>query len=179
MLDKLEALMPDIENLLDDKNGWNSLVINRRRPITYRIFRQHPVFDKYRICLHKFDPCHQHEALLHPHPWPGAFIILKGRYLMELGRSDDRFLKPNHVSTLEMVTGSAYEITDPLTWHSVIPLETTFTIMLNSEPWTKDVAHRDVRTTKGKDLDSLLDSEEESYIDFFKILVRDWIVKNN
>ncbi len=47
----------------------DSLIVNRRKPITYRVFRY--LNDGLRVSLHKFDPCARHEAYPHPHPWPG------------------------------------------------------------------------------------------------------------
>ena len=55
---------------------WDSLIVNRRKPHTYRAF----TFDgDLRICLHRFEPCEASEAFMHPHPWPGAFLVLDGQ----------------------------------------------------------------------------------------------------
>jgi len=82
MIEILRDKIPDIcksvqsvvrgEESLDE---WGSLVINRRKPHTYRVFRQ---FGEYRVCLHRFESCSEEEAFPHPHPWPGAFLLLKG-----------------------------------------------------------------------------------------------------
>lgn len=128
-----------------------------------------------RVSLHKFDPCHDHEAFDHPHPWPGAFIIMSGRYKMRVAYSKDRFSKPDTVTTLVVSKHSMYEITNPLTWHSVIPLETTYTIMVNGPTWdTETVAHTDVRTTKGKDLDKMPERELLEHLSQFSQLVQEW-----
>jgi len=169
MLEQLKGLLPVVPGLIDEYMKWDSLIINRRRPVTYRIFRQ--LADGKRLCLHKFEPCDVHEAFSHPHPWPAAFIILKGRYQMKVGTSINRFSPATHALTLELAAGSAYEITDVNTWHSVIPLETTYTVMLNDAPWPADVAHTEVRTTKGKDLEKMTLNDMRQEMKVYKELI--------
>jgi hypothetical protein len=86
---------------------------------------------------------------------------------MKLGKSKDRFSDPEWVSELIMGAGSVYQIVDPLVWHTVTPLETTYTIMMNGPSWDKETAHTQVRTTKGKDLEKLPLDELESQLDSF------------
>ena len=80
-------------------------------------------------------------------------------------------LKPRDVTTLILGAGSSYEISNPMTWHSVIPLEPTYTVMVNGLPWPTTYAHPSVRTTKGKDLDSFNNEELQLHLDIFKGLV--------
>lgn len=169
MLDELKQALKDLPSLLSKLENWDSLIVNRRKPYTYRVFTQLP--NGLRLCLHKFDPCHDHEAFSHPHPWPGAFVILEGRYKMQVGYSTERLSQPMQVTTLILPRFSMYEIISPLTWHSVIPLETTYTVMVNGEPWPADVAHKDVRTTKGKDLDKMPEDELIEHLAKFQHLV--------
>lgn len=173
MLDRLQSLISDgtILNLLNDRANWDSLIVNRRKPYTYRVFTH---LDDHRICLHKFDPCDTHESFYHPHPWPGAFAILEGKYKMKVGRSSDRTRPPKDVITTIMTKGSIYEIVEPLTWHSVIPLETSYTIMLNGQPWDKYTAHESVVTTKGKDLDKMPEEELLVHLEKFKSLITEF-----
>ena len=168
MLNKLLAIMPNISYLLTDHDRWDSLIINRRKPHTYRVFTQ--LEDGYRLCLHKFNPCDRHEAFAHPHPWPGAFFIVSGSYRMNIGYSKDRESAPENVAEVVLTTGSSYEIINPLTWHSVIPLEETYTIMLNGEPWGPEIAHKEVRTTKGKDLEKMSKEELSAHLGKFNSL---------
>lgn len=170
MLNLLNQYIKDgtILDLIRDRARWDSVVVNRRKPHTYRVFTQ---IGENRICLHRFDVCDLHESFDHPHPWPGAFVIIKGSYRMRLGRSTDRESPPITASDLILTAGSSYEITDPLTWHSVTPLEITYTIMLNGPAWTPEVAHKDVRTTKGKDLDKMPDKELLSHLQLFGYLL--------
>lgn len=152
-----ETILKTLPTMLRDIRGWDSLIINRRKPITYRVFRQ---IGLVRLCLHKFEYIDKDcgdEAFMHPHPWPGAFRVVAGGYQMVLGSTPDRTTNtPTGLSKLNMFAGSSYEIVDPLVWHSVTPLtKTVYTIMVNGEPWDSGFAHNNVRTTKGKDLDKM------------------------
>lgn len=172
MLDRLQESLEILPGILANKDAWSSLVINRRKPATYRVFTTLP--SGLRCCLHKFDVCDTHEAFAHPHPWPGAFAILEGKYMMKVGYSCGGRLDANpvNVTTLLLGTGSCYEIIDPLTWHSVIPLVTTYTVMVNDAPWEADYAHTEVRTTKGKDLDTMPEPELLAHLAKFQNLLR-------
>jgi len=169
MLNKLNEVMTLLPGFLKEPWRWDSLLINRRKPWTWRVFAD--LGDGYRVCLHRFEPCHTHEAFEHPHPWPGAFMLLSGAYKMRVLKSADRTSKPFPVAEFVLRAGSAYEITEPTTWHSVIPLETTYTVMVNGPPWPADYAHVDVRTTKGKDLEKLSEEELAIHLADFRELV--------
>lgn len=175
MLNKLDQVLQELPWLLEEESIWDSLIINKRKPFTYRVFcnfwyqEKSMPGEQLRICLHKFDPCYTDEAFLHPHPWPAAFFILDGKYKMQLGQSIDRFSKPTELSTMICPTSFRYEIVSPLVWHSVIPFETTYTVMINGKPWDTDlIAHKMVRTTAGKDLGKLSMDELRSHLTIFK-----------
>ncbi len=171
MLNELNGLWHAglLDMMLDNPKDWDSLIIDRRKPTTYRLFT---TFGKRRLCLHKFNPCDSSEAFPHPHPWPGAFRILSGSYNMKLGWSKDRFSEPDKWTNILLTKGSSYEIVDPLLWHSVIPTMVTHTIMLNDEPWPEDIAHSQVRRTAGKDLEKMTDQQKYETLQFFKTLIR-------
>jgi hypothetical protein len=152
MLELLDEVLAAVPALIDNPGEWGSLVINRRKPFTYRAST---TWRGYRVCLHRFEACDEEEALLHPHPWPGAFAVVRGSYLMGVGFSADRLAKPSQVLRTVMGPGSRYEIVTPLTWHSVVPREECYTVMVNGEAWPADVAHAEVRTTKGKGLEPM------------------------
>lgn len=168
MLNRLYELLPQLPKLLRDEKIWDSLIINRRKPHTYRIFTQ---LGKYRVALHRFNPCDEHEAFIHPHPWAAAFYVLDGCYNMQLAYSKDRFSKPENVAKIKLDNRSAYEITNPLTWHSVIPITCTYTVMLNDEPWSPEIAHTEVRTTKGKDLEKMEEIDLSHSLEYFEYLL--------
>ncbi len=153
---------------LDKPQEWTSLLINRRKPWTYRAFKQ---VGDVRVCLHRFAVCDDHEAFDHPHPWPGAFKIIKGSYKMTVGFSQNRTTHPEHVLTTVLNRGSSYAITNPMTWHSVIPLEECWTVMVNGTPWDASEAHTNVRTTKGKDLDEMPPDELIKHLATFRTLL--------
>lgn len=103
-------------------------------------------------------------------------MVLKGSYQMWLGKSKDRQdTDPTTISTVVMSAGSLYEITDPLIWHAVIPLESTWTIMLNGPAWAKDVAHESVRTTAGKDLEKMSEADLDKHLLQFQTLLEDYV----
>ena len=175
MFGALDYALRQLPELLEDPELWETLVINRRRPHTYRVwtmveYRYKPL----RICLHRFEPCTPFDAFAHPHPWPGAFFVLKGRYKQRLWTSPDRYsAKVTLVSDMILDRGSSYLIDNPLVWHSVQPLETSWTIMVNGEPWDKEVAHVEAPTTAGKDLDRMTGSAKLDHLDAFKKMLLD------
>jgi len=172
MLDKLRSVLSELPKLLYDPSIWQSLEINKRKPFTYRVWTILP--NGLRVCLHKFDECSTHEAFDHPHPWPGAFIILHGSYRMRVGYSFNRVSDQQSVAEFNLEKYSSYAIVNPLTWHAVIPNEETYTIMINEEPFAPDIAHLEVRTTAGKDLDKMTDDELTLHLSIFKRLLADY-----
>lgn len=172
MLQNLQLAMTELPALLADRSQWDSLIVNRRKPWTFRVYSK--LSNGMRVCLHRFEVCHTHEAHPHPHPWPGAFIILEGAYKMFVGQSPDREQGSKPVLTSIYEKWSAYEIIEPLTWHSVVPLTTTYTVMVNDTPWPPEVAHTQVKTTKGKDLDRMPEQELIDHLAKFKQLVMDY-----
>lgn len=64
--------------------------------------------------------------------------------------------------------GSRYEIVSPLTWHSVVPREECYTVMVNGEGWPADVAHAEVRTTRGKGLEPMAPAELSAMFDVYR-----------
>lgn len=173
ILRTLSAAMISLPALMERRDAWSSLIVNRRKPRTYRAFTkfEHEGLN-YRICLHRFEVCDEEESFLHPHPWPGAFRILRGSYIMNIGYSADRFSKAAAVAKTILKAGSEYAITNPLTWHSVTPLEECFTVMVNAEPWDpQTVAHVEIRTTKGKDLDSMSKEDLSAHFATFLKLI--------
>jgi len=167
MIENLQNLIPTILKRVQEglvrPDTWESLVINRRKPHTYRIFQQ---IGGFRVCLHRFEACEEDEAFPHPHPWPGAFLLLEGEYIHTVGGSADLKSKPEYFIREIVRPYSMYEIINPQTWHKVQPLQTTYTVMLNGEPW--DRQHSETRTTKGKDLQSMADDELVTHLTEFE-----------
>lgn len=175
MLDKLLEILLILPELIAKPEVWDSLVINRRKPHTYRIFTK---VDDWRVCLHKFKPCDTHESFRHPHPWPAAFMILEGKYKMWIGQSFNQTGKPIDVSQHIMTKYSSYEIVNPLTWHAITPLQETYTIMINGTAWDKEkIAHRDTVPMTGIDLDKMEPAELQEQLNLFAMLIANW--RNN
>lgn len=170
MLDKLRDILRILPPLLDDKSKWDSLIVNRRKPWTYRV---HTQLDDMRVCLHRFETCDEDESFFHPHPWPAAFIIMSGGYRMGVGHSPSRIEKPDHVMTIDLTKWCKYEITEINTWHSVTPMGRTYSVMINGAPWGER-AHQDVRTTKGKDLDKMSDENLTAHLGIFKAFIEEY-----
>ncbi len=168
LIPELHKRLPAIYELTKNPLVWDSLIVNRRKPFTYRVFTQ---LDGYRICLHKFDPCDTHESFPHPHPWPGAFLILAGSYRMWLGKSADLIGEPESVTNLILTSGSSYEITDPTVFHAITPLAPTYTIMINSKTWLTTERHESTVTTAGKDLDKMPVDELKEHLKIFNGLL--------
>lgn len=169
MLSALDAVLRSLPALLNAPAGWDSLIVNRRKPTTYRVFRH--LGDGVRVSLHKFDPCDRREAYPHPHPWPGAFALLEGSYRMWVGFTPDLASRePVTVTETVLTAGSRYEITEPRTWHSVTPLEECWTVMVNGAPW-KTLAHAAAPTTTGKDLDKMPPDELAAHLEKFRELL--------
>lgn len=168
MIEKLKETLEILPKLLSQPKIWDSLLINLRKPHTYRVFTK---YNDLRICLHKFNECDEDEAFAHPHPWPGAFIILEGSYKMKIGHSIDRLSKPIDVAEFILNRYSMYEITSPLTWHSVIPLEETWTVMINGDPWPDDIAHIATPRTRGKDLGKMNEIDLEKHLNNINYLL--------
>lgn len=172
MLTKLSNLIRSnlFENSLREYDSWDSLIINRRKPETYRIFRQ---FGENRVCLHRFSPCNSQESFWHPHPWPAAFKIMYGKYRLDLGFTPNGEDKPTVVSSCVMSAGSSYEMLDENTWHKITPLDDSpvYTIMLNGPPYPDP--HIKTVTTKGKDLDKMSEGAKLEMMWDFMYLVGD------
>ena len=171
MLDKLDTVIAQLPSLLSDFSIWDSIVVNLKHPHTYRVFTYLANGD--RVSLHRFEKCDNSEAFFHTHPWPGAFKILKGSYEMKLGYSclGRVDCSPVDVSTLRLASGSSYEITDACTWHSITPLEESFTVMVNETPWHKDFRHILCPTTDGKNLSKMDQQDLERHIVDFRWLM--------
>ena len=170
MLSALADVLKSLPAMLDDPTAWDSLIVNRRKPTTYRVFRH--LQDGLRVSLHRFDPCAKHEAYPHPHPWPGAFALLEGSYRMWVGFTPDlESREPITVTETILTAGSRYEIVEPRTWHSVTPITECWTVMVNGAPW-RERAHVRAPTTTGKDLDKMPPEELAAHLAKFRELLK-------
>jgi hypothetical protein len=155
---------------LDDPAAWTSIVIDRRKPHTYRAFT---MWGETRICLHRFEPCEPDDSFPHPHPWPSSMLILDGTYEMRVGHTPDlESGEPAEVIRLSLGRGSIYEMNERQTWHQVIPRTRCFSLMINGPYW--EDAHRRAPRTAGKGLQAMSDSDLLSHLEQFRILLTDY-----
>jgi hypothetical protein len=185
MIDRLDRVLKILpEKILGPIDIWDSLIVNRRKPHTYRVFT---MIDGLRVCLHRFEMCSPEDAFEHPHPWPGAFWVAAGHYRQRVSYAPSRQDKPRR-EAMDMILspGAKYSITNPLTWHSVQPLvvegylppkctdiypPSAFSVMVNDSPWPKDAAHAAAPTTAGKDLDKMTLEDLELHLRTFHQLL--------
>lgn len=153
-----------------DEIEWNSLIVNRREPHTYRAFG---FVGDNRICLHRFDPCQEDDSFWHPHPWPCRVLVLQGEYCMRMGVSSTLENEPEEEGYFNLGRFSSYDMTNPKGWHSVIPRTTCYSLMINGKPW--ETPHVKAPTTKGKDLDKFTDTQMIEHISVFKVLLRQYL----
>lgn len=151
-----------VESLHNNPQEWDSLVINKRKPHTYRMWRY---FDDYRVCLHKFMKCKEDEVFGHPHPWPAEMYMLCGVYYHTIGYSVDLESDPTYFYKERLQEGSSYKIDDPHVWHKVRPVTTCWTIMFNGPEFKKQ--HAACRRTKGKDLQKMTYEEVKEHVNYF------------
>ena len=132
----------------DDASRWKSIVINKRKPYTFRAFVEQ---GDSRICLHRFEACDPEDSFAHPHPWPSSVLILSGSYDMAVMRTEDlQSSEPSPVIDLTLSAGSIYHMNDRHTWHQVIPRSECYSLMVNGPRWEN--AHRFAPSTSGKGL---------------------------
>lgn len=140
MLELLDELIEELPEMVG-RGGpdWNNLKIDYDTPLVHRLWL--PWRDEYRINLHKLFPCEPDQALWHPHSWPSAVMVLHGEYVMRQGEAKGRCDRPKVSTTVRMTKGSAYEMTNRLSWHSVAPTRETYTVMLTGplyeDKWTE------------------------------------------
>ncbi len=134
MLEKLKEIEAQLPQLLEKPEIWKSLLIDYHPPVVERLYTQ---IGELRVSLHCIHPCEQADALVHPHPWPSAILLLTGRYQMGVAYGKGVETPPT-ASTLVLSPGSSYEMTDPDGWHYVRPLgEPSYSVMVSGKPWNR------------------------------------------
>lgn len=133
MLDILDTTLNKLPNLMTQKSTWESLNINYEAPNVERIWKQ---YGDIRINLHRIFPSTKN--FFHPHPWPCAVVILKGKYEMGLGYGSKR---PPVMSRSILNEGSKYEMVHKHAWHYIKPLdEPVYSVMVSGLPWVDVVS---------------------------------------
>lgn len=157
-----------------DATRWQSIVINKRRPHTYRAFLNR---GESRICLHRFEPCKPADSFAHPHPWLSSMLVLAGEYDMVVGRTSDLVsADPADVIQLTLSSGSIYSMEDRHTWHQVIPKTRCYSLMVNGPRWEN--AHRRAPTTSGKGLESMSERALLEHLEICAKLLTAWLTQS-
>lgn len=134
MLDVLAAAEAALPELLADPAGWRSLDIDYHPPRVERLYRD---LDGYRLNLHRAWPCDPGAALIHPHPWPSAMRLVRGRYRMWIGHGAGTATPPL-AGLVELAAGSCYAMTERDQWHAVAPVDgPTLSVMVTGAPWDR------------------------------------------
>lgn len=136
MLELLQEAERELPSILNNVSDWKSLYIDYHPPVVERL--SIPWWDGYRLSLHKIHPCSREEALYHPHPWPAAGKIIRGRYETAVGFGPGTE-PPPMASRFTLFPGAVWEMTEPDAWHYVRPLvEPVYTWMISGVPWIKE-----------------------------------------
>ena len=150
-----------------DEDQFDSILIDKRDPITYRLFKEFP--DGKRICLHKIG---QGKTAIHAHKYNVRVLILQGEYTHNIGywNGTDSDFSINHVYTSQCGAGHSYEIDDPNTLHGLVARgKPVYSIMINDynfgSPNPKCIS------TKGNDLGPIPTSQKQELVNYFKDLI--------
>jgi hypothetical protein len=171
MLKKLKDATDALPALLNYPDQWHSLDIDYHSPRVQRIWT---TWEGHRILLHKISPCGPGEALLHPHPWPSAMVVMRGQYEHGIGYSAGLETPPVVCRSI-IGQGACYEMTDPNAWHYVRPLVETYTIMVTGKPWDRQ---NPSTVEEGRKTLKPLDSEDaEDLLFTFKYHLDRWPVR--
>lgn len=144
LLPHLQALIGSTElaDLWVDEARWSSLAITYEQPHVDRLWAELPPIvgrPPLRVLLHCIYPCEPDKALWHSHPWPSAVKLLDGTYEHASGFVDRLGL--HTVARSVQPAGASYEMTDPLAWHYVRPIDgSVHTIMITGKPWPPTTA---------------------------------------
>lgn len=134
MLDVLAAAEAALPDLLADASSWRSLDIDYHPPRVERLYRD---FGEFRVNLHRASPCDPSAALIHPHPWPSAMRLVRGRYRMWIGHGAGTE-RPPLAGLVELSAGSCYAMAERDQWHAVAPIGApTLSVMVTGKPWDR------------------------------------------
>ena len=145
-----------------DNDEWDSLLINKRDPVTRRLFIER---DGKRYCLHYM---RSGKTAPHPHKYNVRVKILAGRYKHAIYHASN-LLTPIYQEHLKQ--DSSYEINDPNVFHAieVEPLAYSWSLMINDyyfkEPNSACIS------TANNNLDPIPEKEKQELIKEFRKLL--------
>ena len=115
MISDLETAILNLNHYLQDRDKWESLLIDRYPPTIHRLSLK--IGDNRTLLLHKLFNCQGQKAFMHSHSWSLACKVVEGGYEMGVGFSNDRNIVPQATFTSIVKPGDVYEITNSNTWH--------------------------------------------------------------
>ncbi len=139
MLDVLNEVERVLPQMLLDASRWKGLDITYETPHVERLWTPKTVRGvEYRVYLHRIHPCK--DALMHPHPWPSAVMLVSGSYDMGIAYGHPDPFSPGAVppeaARMYLSPGSRYEMLNPWGWHWVKPLRRpVLSVMVTGTPW--------------------------------------------
>ena len=102
-----------LSTLLNQPQVWKS--VRQSQPTIEKIYTGVRLGDNYRLWLQINHQCRREEVPLHTHPYQLAIHVISGSYELGLGKEHEL------LSTLELKSGSYYEMLNPLASHYVFP----------------------------------------------------------
>ena len=162
----------ELEDILDllKENSMDSVLINKKDPITYRLF--HTWETGKRVCLHKML---RGSVPPHPHKYNVRVLILSGRYKHEICYP---IISPNQtyidrVYSETCISGSQYHIDRSNTHHSLEILNPTYSIMFNDYNFNE--SHPSCKTVEGKGFKEIPEGEKYVLEREFQELIEEYI----
>lgn len=163
-LKRLAEVEKQLPVLLQDREGWNSLMIAYYPPVVERVWRTLDTGE--RLSIHRIHPCRKGESLYHPHNWPGAFRVY-GEYEMGVGFSETLEAPRRTLMLMHTASGFAYEMTDRDSWHWVRPLDRpVLTVMVTGKPWDRPMPEE-----PQEPLEELTPGQKEHLLRDFEVLL--------
>lgn len=135
MIKELTQILPQVPDLLLDKESWGSLLIDKYPPVIHRM--SYKLSETRTLILHRLFHCKSEKAYMHSHSWPFALKIIQGGYEMGIGFSSNRNVSPAALATVYLKEGNTYEMTSSDIWHYTKPVEhaESWSIMLIGPRW--------------------------------------------
>jgi len=153
----LKSLEPEIKELLDKPEVWNTLDVDYFPPRVERLWTQ---YKGYRIFLHTIHPTDK-PCLFHKHRWPAAFKQVSGSYEMGITysekevSSDEAYDMPTLVRFI-VSAGSYYEMTQTDCLHFVNPQgEVSHSIMITKDMYPESEFRKESLTIELSELEEL------------------------
>ena len=166
----LKSLEPEIKDLLNNPDIWNTLDVDYFPP---RVERLWTIYKGYRIFLHTIHPTDK-PCLFHKHRWPAAFKQVSGSYEMGITYSeseidsDEAYNMPSLVRFI-VSAGSYYEMTQTDCLHFVNPQgQTSHSIMITKDLYPESEFRKESLNIELKELS---DVRKIELLNFYKNII--------